>query len=413
MIYKVALLHYSSPPVVGGVEEIIRQQASLFHRYHHFVKIFVGEGSQFTDKYKVECNPLLSSKKFSPDEFDLSSKKGAAQTAKKYSNEIYDYLKKVLTDFDVAIVHNVLSMPYNLPFTYAVHRIAQENILSVVGWNHDSPFFYKDYPSYLDGFPWNILKQYNKHIHYVTISESRKKLFSNLYGNEEEITVIPDGIDPVKFFQLDPLTLKLIQERRLFEADFIMVQPSRLHPRKNIELSIQVTCALKRLGCEAKMLITGAYDPHHPDTWNYYTKLKKLVDALCLKEDIIIIAEYLFESGERLQADRIIMRDLYLIADILFLPSTQEGFGIPLLESGMIKLPIVCSDIPPFREIGGEDVCFFDPEEPPEKIAKKVLDFAENLKPHRMFRRIIKNYVWDNIYHHTLLPYIKRITGKV
>lgn len=409
MIYKIALLHYSSPPVVGGVEEIIRQQASLFHRYHHFVKIFVGEGDQFTDKYKVECNPLLSSKKFPPDEFDPSSKKGATQTAQKYSQEIYDYLKEILADFDVAVFHNVLSMPYNLPFTYAVHRIAQEKILPVVSWNHDSPFFYKDHSSYLYDPPWDILKRYNKDVHYVTISGSRKKLFSDLYEGAEDITVIPDGIDPVKFFCLDSLTLKLIQKRRLFEADFIIVQPSRLHPRKNIELSIRVTHALKHLGCRAKMLITGAYDPHDPRTWVYYARLKKLVDELRMKEDIIIVAEYLFKSGEHLQADRIIMRDLYLIADILFLPSHQEGFGIPLLESGMIKLPIVCSDIPPFREIGGEDVCFFDPEESPEQIGKKVLDFTQNLKPHRMFRKVIKNYAWDNIYHYTLLPYFQRI----
>lgn len=36
--FNIALLHYTCPPVVGGVEEIIRQHASLFNRYKHHVK---------------------------------------------------------------------------------------------------------------------------------------------------------------------------------------------------------------------------------------------------------------------------------------------------------------------------------------------------------------------------------------
>ena len=58
---NIAILHYTCPPVVGGVEEIVRQQASLFHRYYHPVKIIAGDGSQFTEDYEVEINPIFSS----------------------------------------------------------------------------------------------------------------------------------------------------------------------------------------------------------------------------------------------------------------------------------------------------------------------------------------------------------------
>jgi len=139
--------------------------------------------------------------------------------------------------------------------------------------------------------------------------------------------------------------------------------------------------------------------------------LKNLAAKLGIEDDVLIMAEYAFKSGERLMVDTITIRDLYLISDILFLPSLQEGFGIPLLESGMIKLPIVCSNIPPFSEIGGEDVCFFDPADPPESIARKILEFVEKLQPQRMFRKVIRNYVWDNIYHEKLFPLLKAVIG--
>lgn len=59
---RIALLHYSCPPVVGGVEEIIRQQAALFHRYDHKVKVLAGDGGHFRDDFEIDINPLLSSR---------------------------------------------------------------------------------------------------------------------------------------------------------------------------------------------------------------------------------------------------------------------------------------------------------------------------------------------------------------
>ena len=178
-----------------------------------------------------------------------------------------------------------------------------------------------------------------------------------------------------------------------------------------MELSIRVTRALHDLGLKARLLITGAHDPHEPKSLTYYHELKNLAVGLGIEDDVLIMAEYIFNNGEEFSADRIAMRDLYLISDILFLPSLQEGFGIPLLESGMIKLPIVCSNIPPFSEIGGEDVCFFDPAETPESIARKILEFVEKSQPHRMFRKVIRKYAWDNIYQEKLLPLLENVIG--
>ncbi len=407
--YNIALLHYSCPPVVGGVEEIIRQHASLFSRYYHNVKVFSGDGGKFADNIDIEINPLFGSRNRQVVNAHQLSMEGKSGKIERLANKIYDYLLGSLKGFDVLIAHNVLTMPFNLPLSAALHRIGQGDLIPIISWNHDSPYFYPDRPEYLNIFPWNILKRAYAGIHYVVISESRKQMFADLYGAGNQLHVIPNGIDPIRFFLLAPDTVRLIQEQHLFEAEFLMVQPSRLHKRKNTELSIRVTRCLQDLGLKARLLITGAHNPHEPKTLTYYRELKDLAAELGIEDDVLIMAEYAFKSGETLSADRIIMRDLYLISDILFLPSLQEGFGIPLLESGMIKLPIVCSNIPPFSEIGGEDVCFFDLSDGPEEIARKILDFIDGLKPHKMFRKVIKNYVWDNLYHAKLLPLLEEV----
>jgi len=230
-------------------------------------------------------------------------------------------------------------------------------------------------------------------------------------GNDVSIRVIPNGIDLIRFFKLDPLTVRVIQEQRLFEAEFLLVQPSRLHPRKNIEFTIKVVRALQDRGVHARLLLTGAYDPHEEKTVQYYQKLRKLSRGLGVDQDILIMAEYHFKSGEKLKSDRITIRDLYLIADMLFMPSLQEGFGIPLLEAGMTRLPIVCSDIAPFREIGDHNVCYFSLNESSEQVAEKILQFSERLHTHKMYREVRRKYVWDNIYQRELLPYLQEVVS--
>ena len=41
-------------------------------------------------------------------------------------------------------------------------------------------------------------------------------------------------------------------------------------------------------------------------------------------------------------------------------PSIDEGFGIPLIEALKLKVPVICSDIPIFREIAHDSVLYFE-----------------------------------------------------
>lgn len=405
---NIAILHYTCPPVVGGVEEIVRQQALLFSRFFHPVKIIAGAGGQFSKNIKVEINPILNSQHHEIIRIQKNPEDNFKRI-KSISSEIFEFLKKTVENFDILIAHNVLSMHYNLPLTLAVYQLADEGIIKVVGWNHDSPFFYRNHADILEEEPWNILRKYNPAISYITISKSRSEEFQKLYQISEELTVIPNGIDPIGFFRLGAATVRLIRENDLFSSELIMIQPSRLHPRKNIELSIRVLHQLRKSGLDAKLLLTGAYDPHEKKTFPYYRRLVRLATDLDVLNYLVIVAEHKFQSGEKISADSVIMRDLYHISDILFLPSKMEGFGIPLLEAGMIKLPIACSDIPSFRSLAGKNVLYFSLKEDPAEIALKVLNFLNKLETHRMYRKVFKDYIWDTIYQKTLKPFLENL----
>jgi glycosyltransferase involved in cell wall biosynthesis len=49
-------------------------------------------------------------------------------------------------------------------------------------------------------------------------------------------------------------------------------------------------------------------------------------------------------------------------AQLFVFPSLYEGFGMPILEAMEKRIPVVCSDIQPLREIAADNATFFEPD---------------------------------------------------
>src|SRR4029079_6505573 len=56
--------------------------------------------------------------------------------------------------------------------------------------------------------------------------------------------------------------------------------------------------------------------------------------------------------------DRATLAAVYRRCALLVMPSEREGFGLPLLESLPGGTPVVASDIPALREVGGDAVSY-------------------------------------------------------
>jgi glycosyltransferase involved in cell wall biosynthesis len=408
---RIGILHYSCPPLIGGVEEILSQQASIFHRMGNAVSVLAGMGEVYSTDFPVRIEPLLGSQDPRIVKAHDASKKGHPQALDVYTDEILAILQAWSQGVDVILAHNVLHMPFNLPLTLALRRLADTGDGPVVvSWAHDSPYFDPNPPKHLMSFPWTMLCQSHPKIHYVTVSDYRKGLFEK-HCAKTTWQVIRNGIDPVRLFYLDPRSIRLSEELDLFRRDLVVVQPSRITPRKNLELSIHIVRGLKLLGYNVLFILTGAYDHHEERAVAYYRRLRYWINELELTNNIAVLAEYRFQNRERLVPDRVFIRDLYLMADLLLMTSKDEGFGLPLLEAGLIKLPIACSDIGPFQEVG-EGVCYFGLEDPPLSIAGRIVEYLARTETHQMFRNVMRKYVWDVVCRQDALPFLHEITAK-
>jgi glycosyltransferase involved in cell wall biosynthesis len=76
--------------------------------------------------------------------------------------------------------------------------------------------------------------------------------------------------------------------------------------------------------------------------------------------------------------DRRTVRELMLLADLVLLPSTEEGFGVPLQEAAALRVPVLCADIPVFREVGGAGAKYFGLDADPPAIAEQALAIASS-----------------------------------
>jgi glycosyltransferase involved in cell wall biosynthesis len=73
------------------------------------------------------------------------------------------------------------------------------------------------------------------------------------------------------------------------------------------------------------------------------------------------------------------LQDLYKGAFAMVFPSLFEGFGLPVLESMNMGVPVICSNTTSLPEVGGSAVLYFDPEDVTD-IYDKMCLLIENKK---------------------------------
>ena len=402
----VALLHYSAPPVVGGVESVLAHHARLMTEAGHTVKIIAGRGEPWDERIRLIHLPLIDSRH--PHTLTVKAELDMGRVPLGFPplvNEIESALRPALAEADVVIAHNVCSLHKNLALTAALHQLRQEtDFPTLILWHHDLAWTTPRYRSELhDGYPWDLLRTDWPGARHVVVSEPRhRELASLLNIPPERITVVPNGVETDRLLKLDAQTQSLVAVTGLAQAEPLLLLPARLTPRKNIEFALRTLAALRRAMPHAMLVITGPEGPHNPANADYKRRLLTLRDELGLRSAAHFIAEY---TPEYLPDT--VVADFFRLADALILPSREEGFGIPLLEAAFTRLPVFCADIPPLRDLGGDDATYFSPEADPEGVAALIAVRLRADLTYRFATRARRNFTWDSVYSTYIEPLLR------
>jgi mannosylglucosylglycerate synthase len=331
----------------------------------------------------------------------------ALQEFERWAACIHDLLARALEGTDVCIVHNAFTLHKNLPLTVALSRLAEQRVgaKAWIAWCHDlawnNPLYANEL---LPRWPWTPLKYPLPNVTYVAISEQRLSEMATLFRvAPTDIALVPNGIEAASYIPSTP-TLDRVRERlRWYERDCVLLAPVRITRRKNLELAVKVAAAMREMGTNPLVVVTGPPGPHNVLSSVYMKELLDGREALGVEDHVAFLA---LEGGEAggVELSDAEVAELYWWADALLLPSEQEGFGLPLLEAALARLPVFCSDIPVLREVGGEGANYFRHDGDPHEIAAMILNVLNKTSVAAYRRKVLSTYTWEAIFESRMLP---------
>ncbi|MDQ3938073.1 MAG: glycosyltransferase family 4 protein, partial [Chloroflexota bacterium] len=263
------------------------------------------------------------------------------------------------------VVQNAWAIPMHLPLGVALTRVARDSAIPTIGHHHDywwerDRFQQCIVPDILDdGFPPDLPNVRHVSINSLAAGELRRR-------RGLDSTVIPNVFD---FDQPPPedgdeRVRRLRAEVGLADGGLLAVQPTRVVPRKGIELAIEL---LARLAWPETMLLITS--PAGDEGFEYLVRLERLAEKLGV--DLRYGAERFRPSRDNsVAADASLpepthsLVDAYVSADLVTYPSLYEGFGNALVEAVFFRklllvnrYPVYDADIRPlgfrFLELNG------------------------------------------------------------
>jgi glycosyltransferase involved in cell wall biosynthesis len=195
---------------------------------------------------------------------------------------------------------------------------------------------------------------------HATVSETTRDLMLRHHLTKHPITVVPNAVDPA-----------LVGRDTAPERDLVYM--GSFMPYKNVELLAK------------SMALLPGYTLH----------LLSRADESIVRRLTVLAPQGSLEFHQGVSDEG--YAELLSTATALVTASLNEGFGLPLVEAMAGGTPIAVSDIPIFREIGGDAAVYFDPRSPESFAAaiRELEDPAEWKRRSQLATVRAAHYSWD------------------
>lgn len=364
---RVAIVHFTGPAAAGGVESWIQTQMECLRAWGIAVRLIVGGGAGSSGDVvdlpmvhpEAVARSVTDSHAFPPPDHSIV---GA----------LADALRAALAGCTDCWVHNAFTVFLNPFLTVALRLLAAElSDIRWVAWCEDisSTSAYWDGPG---SHGPRAGSRFIPGVRYVTITEARRQELAHVIGLPVGlITVIPPPIDAMYLLGIGKTVQQIAASTDMMRSMPVVLVPAKLLPHKNLSRAVAVAAALRTCCARPLMLVSAASSPHEPE------RSRALAHGLLEEARRAGVANHfhLLSDAAR-ELDHTSVRDLMLLSDVVFLPSVEEGYGLPIQEAAALRVPVLCSRIPAFEETSGGP--FFDAGKTDDEIARMILDLAES-----------------------------------
>ena len=320
-----------------------------------WAKVFEEEGHEcfwFAGKLDTdEEHSFLCEKAFfdHPEVEQLQSKLfGVKKRSRDLTDQIHQ-LREELKDglyafqerftLDLLIPQNILAIPMHVPLGLAMTEFLSETGIPTIAHHHDfvwerERFVHSSVPDYVRmAFPPHFGGKFRS----VVINSKGQADLARRAGLPS--TVVPNVFDfenppPAR----DAYASDFREEMGIGEDETLLLQPTRVVPRKGIEHAIELVRELQRGG--RKMVLLVSHDAGD-EGFEYYDLLK--ARAKEAKVRCLFVGDRIGEHrGENDRGEKVYtLWDAYPHADFVTYPSLYEGFGNAFLETLYFRKPIL------------------------------------------------------------------------
>jgi len=334
---------------------VVESQLKSLVKYGYDTTLYVHDN--FTDDAKVPYGVKI--KKIVP-RFDLKDYSNHGQVDGDFDrqvNEAYTAFQQI-TD-DIVIEHDLIFQGWFLPYCAAIHKLAKESKIKWFHWIHSVPNLM---PQGLKE-PHTFRYQLPANSKLVYLNNNNLMRAAEAYSIwPKDVRVIFNPVDPRLFWNLHPLSEKIIDKYPVLEADFLQVYPvssTRMVDGKQVKIVIEIFAQLKKLGHKVCLIVCNA----HANA----DKEKKTVEELLSYATNLGLqrSEVVFTSLEDKEWEqgvpKEVVSDLFKLSNLFVFPTKSENCPLILLEamlSGCIL--ILNNSVPALREFGQDNALYFN-----------------------------------------------------
>lgn len=270
----------------------------------------------------------------------------------------YQQLNDILPDNAVVITHDLIFLPDYTILNLAARKLSQDR--QSIRWIHEihsatNPqivsqernMYGKKYAEALNSsFPNSIIAYPNAY--------DIPRVARNFNFEEDHIVEVPHSTDPTE--GMHPLVQRIYDEKKLGDAEILMILPIRLDRGKYAEANVRLIAACKRLGTLSHLVVCD-FQSTGGDKVTYREELKRLAKDLGAEDCLTFMSE--FDDIAQMEIPHEVVLDLFTLSNVFLLASKSETYSLITQEAMMRgNLCFLNQDFAPFRQIYGNNAIY-------------------------------------------------------
>ena len=369
---KIAICHYR----VGGTDGVsleIDKRKQILEAHNCEVRLIAGPRSRGADHIIKELEwdngviPIIKENGFIHFRRKDLTANELKSKMNKVSFAIQDRLNfiQLKEKFDYVLIHNIFSFGGHIAAAKAVTKWIKKFKLPCLATHHDLYWERKEFQMPRTGYLKNYMEKFmppkSKYIDHVVINKLAQRELKK--RSDIEAVIMGDVFDFNQTpWEKDNFNKDFLEQFDIKPNDLVVLQATRVIPRKGIEIAIEFSKELekkikrlkrkklyngKKLNSKSRIiLIVAGYAEDEKREYLFKLKSKAFDENVHTRfiSDHVKSART-FRQGTKTYS----LWDAYTHADIITFPSVWEGWGNQFIEAIFARKPVVVYEYPVFK----------------------------------------------------------------